>query len=364
MFQTTGADRNLEMRVYDATGAILAVNTTLGKGSKDMRAAFEAEADGDYYVGVCNPNLFYTDEKPAEPLVTVTARRAEDFTGPDDLDEFDPGDDTWRGATPLTAVPGQVGDSPIAVGDNADVIEALRARISELESALLAIPTNEVDVAGEVRQERRERRGFGNPGEWLETMKKDAKKYDEFYAAFGTVLKEGVHTDWENADRIKKLLKYPTARGEDGKRVFLEESGYRPKSGEPLRGFMPNWIGRFYAYYQWTQRMSSRETLEAIPLSFLKVAYGGLHDLDLALAVDRLADDVAALVDGPELRVVELAADLEPPGPFARHPRRVHLPVEVRVVRNSSISRSQHHRNKQKFLHCSFLSSLIGEGRR
>lgn len=66
-----------------------------------------------------------------------------------------------------------IADSPIAVGDNADVIEALRARISELESALLAIPTNEVDVAGEVRQERRERRGFGNPGEWLETMKKE-----------------------------------------------------------------------------------------------------------------------------------------------------------------------------------------------
>ena len=53
--------------------------------------------------------------------------------------------------------------------------------------------------------------------------KKDAEKYDEFYQNFGTVLKEGVHTDWENADRIKKLLKYPTARGEAGKRVFLED---------------------------------------------------------------------------------------------------------------------------------------------
>ena len=58
----------------------------------------------------------------------------------------------------------------------------------------------------------------------LETMKtKDAKRYDEFYAAFGTILKEGVHTDYENSDRIKKLLKYPTARGEAGKRVFLED---------------------------------------------------------------------------------------------------------------------------------------------
>ena len=53
--------------------------------------------------------------------------------------------------------------------------------------------------------------------------KKDAKRYDEFFAAFGSILKEGVHTDWEHADRIKKLLKYPSARGEAGKRIFLED---------------------------------------------------------------------------------------------------------------------------------------------
>ena len=53
--------------------------------------------------------------------------------------------------------------------------------------------------------------------------KKDAAKYDEFFKSFGTVLKEGVHTDWENADRIKKLLKYPTARTEAGRRIFLED---------------------------------------------------------------------------------------------------------------------------------------------
>jgi molecular chaperone HtpG len=37
------------------------------------------------------------------------------------------------------------------------------------------------------------------------------------------VLKEGVHTDWANADRLKKLLKWPTARGDAGKTVFLED---------------------------------------------------------------------------------------------------------------------------------------------
>ena len=57
----------------------------------------------------------------------------------------------------------------------------------------------------------------------LEAMKKDAGRYGEFWASFGAVLKEGVHVDWQNADRIKGLLKYPTARGEQGKAVFLSD---------------------------------------------------------------------------------------------------------------------------------------------
>ena len=57
----------------------------------------------------------------------------------------------------------------------------------------------------------------------LESMKKDVKRYNEFWGAFGVVLKEGVHVDYANADRIKKLLKYPTARGDAGKTVFLED---------------------------------------------------------------------------------------------------------------------------------------------
>lgn len=70
---------------------------------------------------------------------------------------------------------------------------------------------------------------------------------------------------------------------------YLKESGYQPKLGESMKGFMPDWIGRFYAYYQWDQRKSSRETISAVPLDFLKVAYHGLHDLDLNLAVAKVA---------------------------------------------------------------------------
>ena len=57
----------------------------------------------------------------------------------------------------------------------------------------------------------------------FEEMKKKGEKYDEFWSNFGVILKEGVHTDYANADRLKKLLKYPTARGEAGKTVFLED---------------------------------------------------------------------------------------------------------------------------------------------
>ena len=70
---------------------------------------------------------------------------------------------------------------------------------------------------------------------------------------------------------------------------FLSESGYHPKCGESMKGFMPDWIGRFYAQYQWMVRKSSRECFASVPLSYLKTAYAGLHDLDLDLAVAKVA---------------------------------------------------------------------------
>lgn len=70
---------------------------------------------------------------------------------------------------------------------------------------------------------------------------------------------------------------------------FLSEEGYRPKEGVAMVGFMPDWIGRFYAYFQWAKEKSSAETLAAVPLAYLKSAYPGLHDLELDLAVAKVA---------------------------------------------------------------------------
>ena len=58
----------------------------------------------------------------------------------------------------------------------------------------------------------------------LQEMKeKRAENYLKFWTVFGRVLKEGIHTDWENADRIKKLALYPSAKTEAGKLVSLDE---------------------------------------------------------------------------------------------------------------------------------------------
>ncbi len=58
----------------------------------------------------------------------------------------------------------------------------------------------------------------------LQEMKeKRAETYLKFWTTFGRVLKEGIHTDWENADRIKKLVLYPSAKTEAGKLISLDE---------------------------------------------------------------------------------------------------------------------------------------------
>ena len=60
------------------------------------------------------------------------------------------------------------------------------------------------------------------------------------------------------------------------------------KSGEPLRGFVPNWMGQFYAHYQWQTGDRSSEIVDAIPPEWLCAAYPGLHDLSLELAVEKV----------------------------------------------------------------------------
>lgn len=73
-------------------------------------------------------------------------------------------------------------------------------------------------------------------------------------------------------------------------RYFSENEKYVLKSGKALNGFMPDWIGEFYAYYQWYYNISSKEVVNRIPLDFLMKAYYGLHDLELDLAVKKVGE--------------------------------------------------------------------------
>ena len=69
---------------------------------------------------------------------------------------------------------------------------------------------------------------------------------------------------------------------------FITTENYTFKPGESLKGFLPDWIGEFYAYYQWYYNIPSVEVIKKVPISFLKKAYHGLHDLDLELAVQKV----------------------------------------------------------------------------
>lgn len=69
---------------------------------------------------------------------------------------------------------------------------------------------------------------------------------------------------------------------------FTKTEKYSLKSGKTLKGFMPDWIGEFYAYYQWYYNISSAEVIRKVPLDFIEKAYYGLHDLELELAVQKV----------------------------------------------------------------------------
>lgn len=62
------------------------------------------------------------------------------------------------------------------------------------------------------------------------------------------------------------------------------------KDGETIPGFIPDWIGEFYAYYQWFYNIPSSLIIEKIPVNYLIHAYPGLHDLDLELAVKKVGE--------------------------------------------------------------------------
>ena len=124
-----------------------------------------------------------------------------------------------------------------------------------------------------------------------EVMETQGKFFERLQDEPEPIDSEDMITAYLNSDTRRQLDEghayYLTLNADDLKRVFLEESGYQPKSGEPLRGFMPNWIGQFYAYAQWKWGVLSREIIRKLPVRTMRIAYPGIHDLDMSLAVER-----------------------------------------------------------------------------
>ena len=107
--------------------------------------------------------------------------------------------------------------------------------------------------------------------------------------------------DKDTEDFIKTYMKSKTRKSIDDAqayvntmdaeelwRYFTENENYHMKSGKSMTGFMPDWIGEFYAYYQWYYDLPSAEVVRKIPVDFLQKAYAGLHDLDIDLAVQKV----------------------------------------------------------------------------
>ena len=60
-------------------------------------------------------------------------------------------------------------------------------------------------------------------GELKKLLENDRDSYEKFFAEFGRMLKEGLHTDFANAEKLKDLVMYESLNTERGKRITLAE---------------------------------------------------------------------------------------------------------------------------------------------
>lgn len=109
------------------------------------------------------------------------------------------------------------------------------------------------------------------------------------------------YPDMDTEDFIKTYMASKTRKAIDEAKAYVNTMSakelwayftateqYSLKEGKALEGFMPDWVGEFYAYYQWYYNLPSCEVIRQVPLDFLKKAYFGLHDLELDLAVQKV----------------------------------------------------------------------------
>ncbi|MBE6387193.1 MAG: molecular chaperone HtpG [Lentisphaerae bacterium] len=60
-------------------------------------------------------------------------------------------------------------------------------------------------------------------GELKRLLENDREGYEKFFAEFGRILKEGLHTDFANGEKLKDLVMYRSLNSADGKLITLDE---------------------------------------------------------------------------------------------------------------------------------------------
>ena len=60
-------------------------------------------------------------------------------------------------------------------------------------------------------------------GELKKLLETDRESYEKFFGEFGRILKEGLHTDFANAEKLKDLALYESMNSAPGKRITLAE---------------------------------------------------------------------------------------------------------------------------------------------
>ena len=60
-------------------------------------------------------------------------------------------------------------------------------------------------------------------GEFKKMLERDVDQYKKFFKEFGKILKEGIHIDPANEEKIKDLVMYETANGQPGELITLKE---------------------------------------------------------------------------------------------------------------------------------------------
>lgn len=133
------------------------------------------------------------------------------------------------------------------------------------------------------------------PIEYLNDVVENQGKLFDFVAQ--------TYPDMDTEDFIKTYMASKTRKNIDEAKAYVntmdakelwtylnKTEKYSMKPGKALGGFMPDWIGEFYAYYQWYYNIPSCEVIKKVPLDFLKKAYYGLHDLELELAVRKVGE--------------------------------------------------------------------------